>query len=107
MGDMKLFAGQYATEHVLAACDPATNGLGVAFGFLATYVRVENLAAVPIHVNLNSTSPATTDHPELQPRKNFTLTGVRVYGCGVSTTSTTTSTGAGRGHRVTVAAFGG
>lgn len=107
MADMKLFASQYATEHVLAACNPATNGLGVAFGFLATYVRVENLAAVPVHVNVNSTSPATTDHPELRPGKDFTLTGVRVYGCGVSTTSTTTSTDDSVGHRVTIAAFGG
>ena len=106
MGFMKLFANQYATEHVLAACNPATNGLGVAFEFLATYVRVENLAAVPVHVNFNRTSPPTTDHPELQPNKEFTITGMRIYGCGVSTTSTTTSTG-GAGHRVTIAAFGG
>ena len=102
-----MFAPQYATEHVLAACNPATNGLGVAFGFLATYVRVVNLAAVPIHVNFNSTSPATTDHPELQPGKDFTLTRIRTNGCGISTTSTTTSTGDSVGHRVTIAAFGG
>ena len=105
MGDMKLFVPQYATEYVLAACNPATNGLGVAFGFNATYVRVENLAAVPVHINFNSTSPATTDHPELRPGKDFTLTRVRTYGMGISTTSTTTSTD-GTGHRVTIAAFG-
>ena len=104
---MKLFASQYATEHVLAEATPATNGLGVAFGFLATYVRVENLAAVPIHVNFTSTSPATTDDPELRPGKDFTLTGMQTYGCGISTTSTTTSTDDGVSHRVTIAAFGG
>ena len=106
MGDMKLFASQYATEHILAGCSPSVGGLGVAFGFLSTYVRVENLAAVPVHVNFNSTSPATTDHPELRPGKDFTLTRIRTYGVGISTTSTTTSTSDGVSHRVTIAAFG-
>lgn len=102
---LKLFANQFATELILATCAPAL-GFGLSFGFNAPYVRVENLAAVPVHVNFNSTSPATTDDPELRPGTSFTVTGVPIYGAGISTTSTTTSTEDGTSHRVTVAAFG-
>ena len=107
MGDLKLFANMFSTELVLAGCDPATNGFGLAFGFNASYVRVTNLAAVPIHVKFNSTGKATTDDPELRPGKDFTLTGTLCYGGGVATTSTTTSTSADVSHRVIVSAFGG
>lgn len=106
MGDLKLFANQFSTELILATCAPSL-GPAFAFGFTATYVRVTNLAAVPIHVNFNSTSPATTGDPELRPGKEFTLQDCRVYGGGVSTTSTTTSTQDGVSHRVMVTAFGG
>lgn len=100
-----IFANQYSTEIILASCEPAA-GLGINFGFAAQYVRVHNLAAVSVHVNLNSTSPATTGDPELRPGLSpLIVEGIPISGMGLSTTSTTTSTG-DDGHRVTVAAFG-
>ena len=101
---MRIAANQYATEQILATCQPSL-GLGVGFGFVATYVRIVNLAAVPIHYTLTSTSPATTDDPELAAGATAEITMIPTAGMGVSTTSTTTSTG-GAGHRVVVTAFG-
>lgn len=102
---MPNFAGQYSTEFILATCQPSA-GVGIAFGFNAQYVRVTNLAAVPIHLNFNSTSPASTSDPELRPgAAPLEMRNIPMGGMGVSTTSTTTSTG-DDGHRVTVAAWG-
>ena len=102
---MRIAANAYSTEFILATCQPSL-GVGMMFGFQASYVRIENLAAVPIHYTLASTSPATTGDPELQPDSYVDIRDIPTYGAGISTTSTTTSTGDG-GHRVTVAAFGG
>lgn len=99
-----LAANQYSTERILATSAP-DQGLGIAFGFVASLVRITNLAAVPIRVTLASTSPATTDDPEILPGGVLHVSGILTSKCGVSTTSTTTSTG-DDGHRVTVAAWG-
>lgn len=99
---LKLFANQFSTEFALVAAS-----VNMLFGFNATYVRVSNLSAVPIHVNFMSTENATTGDPELRPGKDFTLTGITTSGVSVFTTSTTTSTATDVSHRVTVSAFGG
>ena len=98
-------ANQYSTEFMLAACAPSA-GVGIDFGFGASYVRIANYASVPIHFTLAGTSAASTNDPELRPGATIELAGLNVWGCGVSTTSTTTSTG-GDGHRVQVTALGG
>ena len=102
---LKLFANQFSTDLILATCQ-ASLGPAFAFSFNATYIRVENLSAVPIHVNFNSTGAPSTGDPELRPGKDFTIAGVHIYGGSIGTTSTTTSTEDGVSHRVTVSAFG-
>lgn len=97
------FANQFSTDILLANAAP--NGAAFAFGFNASYVRVINLAEVPIRVNLGSTGAATTDHALLLPGKDISLYDIPIGGGSVMTTSTTTSTDA-TGHMVSVSAWG-
>jgi len=98
-----MFANQFSTDILLAAASP--NGSAFVFGFNSTYVRVINLAEVPIRVNLKSTAPATTDDPLLLPGKDISIYDVPIGGGAVMTTSTTTSTDES-GHWVSVSAWG-
>lgn len=102
MGSMKMFANQFSTDFILASCSPSQS---FAFGFNASYVRIQNLAAVPIRFNLTSTGPASTDDALILPSKEIAIYEIPIYGGSVMTTSTTTSTD-DTGHLVSVSAWG-
>ena len=77
-----------------------TAGIGVAFGFPATRIRVENLGGVPIFLTLASTGAASTGDLPLAPKSLFSERVGTTAGLGLYTTST--------GHQpvVRVAAWG-
>lgn len=95
-----IFPNQFSTELVLVAAAQS-----FAFGFNAQYVRVLNLAAVPIHVNLGSTGNASTGDPVVRPGREYVVQDQFIGGGSVMTTSTTTSTD-DTAHRVYVSAHG-
>lgn len=101
---MRLQANQYSTEIIIASSGPAA-GHGISFDWIASFVRIENMAAVPV-LYCFSTGPASTSDPKIRPGGVIEVCGIQVSGIGISSTSTTTSTG-DDGHRVRITAFGG
>ena len=100
---MGQYANQFSTEVILTGTGASAS---IAFGLTAQAIRVRSYAAVPIRINMLSTSAASSGDPDLEPHGTLRIDGLRIDGLGLGTTSTTSSTGAD-GHRVVVSAWGG
>lgn len=81
-------ANTFSTDTLLVS----TGGIAYDFGFVANYIRVENVSGSPIRINLSSTTSSTDGDAVYggETREWFVSEVSRI---GLTTTSTTTSTG--------------